>query len=42
MLEDYQTVFADYRANHEAWGAALLAMKCYLNNPGSHRSGGNS
>ncbi|UCF98350.1 MAG: ROK family protein [Spirochaetaceae bacterium] len=32
MLQDYQTVFADYRANHEAWGAALLAMKCYLNN----------
>ncbi len=31
MLEDYQTVFADYRANHEARGAALLAMKCYLN-----------
>jgi predicted NBD/HSP70 family sugar kinase len=30
MLEDYQTTFADYRANHEAWGAALLAMKCYL------------
>lgn len=31
MLEDSQTVFAEYRANHEARGAALLAMKCYLN-----------
>ena len=31
MLQDYQTVFADYRVNHEAWGAALLALKCYLN-----------
>lgn len=31
MLADYQTVFADYQNNHEAWGAALLAMKCYLN-----------
>jgi len=31
MLKDYKTVFADYQNNHEAWGAALLAMKCYLN-----------
>jgi predicted NBD/HSP70 family sugar kinase len=31
MLADYRTVFADYADNHEAWGAALLAMKCYLN-----------
>lgn len=31
MLEDYRTVFADYRENHEALGAALLAMKRYLN-----------
>ena len=30
MLEDYQTVFADYRENHEALGAAVLAMKRYL------------
>jgi len=42
MLEDYQTVFADYRANHEARGAALLAMKCYLNSPNRHRSDRNS
>lgn len=33
MLEDYQTVFADYRENHEALGAAVLAMKCYLDHP---------
>ena len=39
MLEDYQTVFADYRDNHEAWGVALLAMKCYLNSPSIQRSG---
>jgi predicted NBD/HSP70 family sugar kinase len=31
MLEDYQTVFADYQDNDEARGAALLAMKCHLN-----------
>ncbi len=42
MLEDYQTVFSDYRANHEAWGAALLAMKCYLGSPNRHHSGKNS
>lgn len=42
MLEDSQTVFAEYRANHEARGAALLAMKCYLNSPNRHRSEGNS
>ena len=38
MLEDYQTVFADYRADHEARGAALLAIKCYLNRFNRHRS----
>ena len=42
MLEDSQTVFAEYRANHEARGAALLAMKCYLNSPNRHRSEGSS
>lgn len=42
MLEDYQTVFSDYRANHEAWGVALLAMKCYLGSPNRHHSGKNS
>jgi len=31
MLEDYETVFADYRSNQEAWGVALLAMRCRLN-----------
>jgi predicted NBD/HSP70 family sugar kinase len=40
MLEDYQTVFADYETNQEAWGAALLAMKCYLNSLDKHRSKG--
>jgi len=39
MLEDYQTVFADYRKNHEAWGAALLAMKCYLDHLNSGLNG---
>jgi transcriptional regulator of PTS gene len=39
MLEDYQTVFADYRKNHEAWGAALLAMKCYLDHLNSGFNG---
>ena len=42
MLEDYQTVFADYRANHEARGAALLAMECYLNSLNRDRSDRNS
>jgi glucokinase len=42
MLEDYQTVFADYRANHEAKGAALLALKRYLNCLNGCRSEGNS
>jgi hypothetical protein len=26
MLKDYETVFSDYRPEHEAHGAALLAM----------------
>jgi len=39
MLKDYKTVFADYQNNHEAWGAALLAMKCYLNHPNRGFSG---
>jgi predicted NBD/HSP70 family sugar kinase len=39
MLEDYQTVFADYQANHEARGAALLAMKRYLNRLNRDHSG---
>jgi predicted NBD/HSP70 family sugar kinase len=30
MLVDYETVFADYQDNHEAWGAAILAMKRHL------------
>jgi predicted NBD/HSP70 family sugar kinase len=30
MLVDYETVFADYQDNHEAWGAAILAMKHHL------------
>ena len=42
MLQDFQTVFAEYQPNQEAWGAALLAMKCYLNSLDRHRQGGST
>jgi len=32
MLEDYRLLFSDYQPEHEARGASLLAMKCYLQN----------
>jgi glucokinase len=42
MLADYRTVFADYRDNYEARGAALMAMKFHLDRLHREASGAGS